>query len=307
VTASASFRALGTTATIVVEDASVLEEARALLESELVLVDEACSRFRPDSELVRANARAGRTVEIGPLLAESVAAAIDAAEATGGLVTPTLGSALVGAGYDRTFELVRLRGAWTVREVAPRIDAWRDIQLDVSRGTLCVPRGVELDLGAAAKSLAADRAAAVVTSATGCGVLVSLGGDIAVAGDAPVTGWIVRVADDHKAPLEGGPAIAVSTGGIATSSTVVRRWATDRGVAHHVIDPRTGLPSTTTWRTVSVYAASCFDANVATLGALLIGRDAPQWLDARRVHARVVHQDGAVAYAGAWPAEEEAA
>jgi len=236
-----------------------------------------------------------------------VAAAIDAAEATEGLVTPTLGSALVGAGYDRTFELVRLRGAWTVRETVPRLDAWRDIRLDVARGTLCVPRGVELDLGATAKSLAADRAAAVVTSATGCGVLVSLGGDIAVAGDAPVTGWIVRVADDHEAPLEGGPAIAVSTGGIATSSTVVRRWATDRGVAHHVIDPRTGLPSTTTWRTVSVYAASCFDANVATLGALLIGRDATQWLDARRVHARLVHQDGAVAYAGAWPAEAEAA
>lgn len=307
-TASASFRALGTTATVVVGDAAVLEEARVLLEYELVLVDEACSRFRPDSELVRANARAGHTVEIGPLLAQSVAAAIDAAEATGGLVTPTVGSALVAVGYDRTFELVRMRGAWTVRETAPRIDAWRDIQLDALRGTLCVPRGVELDLGATAKSLAADRAAAVVARATGCGVLVSLGGDIAVAGAAPVNGWIVRIADDHEAPLAGGgPAIAVSTGGIATSSTAVRRWSTDRGVAHHVIDPRTGLPSTTSWRTVSVCAATCFHANVATLGALLMGSDAPRWLDARRVHARLVRQDGAVTYTGAWPAEAEAA
>jgi thiamine biosynthesis lipoprotein len=122
-----------------------------------------------------------------------------------------------------------------------------------------------------------------------------------------VTGWIVRIADDHEAPLEGGPAIAVSTGGIATSSTAVRRWSTDRGVAHHVIDPRTGLPSTTSWRTVSVCAASCVHANVATLGALLLGPDAPRWLDARGVHARLVRQDGAVTYTGAWPAEAEAA
>jgi thiamine biosynthesis lipoprotein len=285
----------------------MLEDARALLVSELVSVDEACSRFRPDSELARANARSGHTVEIGAVLARSVEAAIDAAETTGGLVTPTLGSALAGAGYDRTFELVRTRGAWTVRERAPRADAWRDIQLDVSRGTLCVPRGVELDLGATAKSLAADRAAALAARAACCGVLVSLGGDIAVAGDAPATGWVVGISDDHEASAGGGPAVAVTTGGLATSSTVVRRWSTDRGPAHHVIDPRTGLPSATSWRTVSVCAASCVQANVAALGALLLGSDAPQWLDARRLHARLVRQDGSITYAGAWPAEAEAA
>jgi thiamine biosynthesis lipoprotein len=304
VIASASFRALGTTATVAVAEALVLEDARALLETELALVDSACSRFRPDSELVRANARAGNTVEIGSLLAESLAAALAAAEETNGLVTPTLGSAITGVGYDRTFELVRMRGAWTVRETAPRANAWRDIELDRERRTLCVPRGVELDLGATAKSLAADRAAA---RATGCGVLVSLGGDIAVAGEAPATGWVVGIADDHEAPVTGGPAIAVSTGGLATSSTAVRRWPTDRGVAHHLIDPRTALPSTTSWRTVSVCASSCVQANVATLAALLLGSAALAWLDARRMHARLVRDDGAITYAGAWPAEAEAA
>jgi FAD:protein FMN transferase len=307
VIASASFRALGTTATVVVGDALVLEEARAILESELVLVDEACSRFRPDSELVRANARAGHTVEIGSLLAEFIGIAIDAAATTGGLVTPTLGAAISGAGYDRTFELVRMRGAWTVRETAPRVDAWRDIELDVARRTLCVPRGVELDLGGTAKALAADRAAAFAARATGCGVLVSLGGDIAVAGEAPGTGWVVRIADDHEAPPVRGPAIVVSAGGLATSSTAVRRWTTDRGVAHHVIDPRTALPSTTSWRTVSVCAASCVEANVATLAALLLGADARAWLDSRGLHARLVREDGAITLAGAWPGEAEAA
>jgi thiamine biosynthesis lipoprotein len=304
---SASFRALGTTATIVVADALLLEEARVLLEAQLRSVDEACSRFRADSELVRANARAGHTVEIGSVLAESVAAAIEAAQATDGLVTPTLGSALVGAGYDRTFELVRMRGTWTVREAAPRIDAWREIQLDVARRTLCVPRGVELDLGATAKALAADRAAAVIARAIGCGVLVSLGGDIAVAGEAPVTAWVVQVADDHEATPVDGPAIAIATGGLATSSTAVRRWRTDRGSVHHLIDPRTALSSTTPWRTVSVCAASCLEANVATLAALLLGVEGPGWLDTRGLHARLVREDGAITYAGAWPAEAEAA
>lgn len=305
--ASASFRALGTTATIVVGDALLFEEARVLLESELESVDEACSRFRADSELVRANARPGQTVEIGSVLTQSLAAALDAAEATDGLVTPALGSALVGLGYDRTFELVRMRGTWTVREAAPRIDAWRDIRLDIARRTLCVPRGVELDLGATAKALAADRAAALIARAIGCGVLVSLGGDIAVAGEAPVTGWVVRVADDHDGPPVGGPAIAIATGGLATSSTTVRRWSTDRGLAHHVIDPRTGLSSTTSWRTVSVCAASCVEANVATLASLLLGEEAPGWLGSRGLHARLVREDGAITYAGAWPAEAEAA
>jgi len=307
VIASALFRALGTTATVVVDEASLLEDARALLESELVLVDKACSRFRPDSELVRANARAGHTVEIGALLTESIATAIDAAASTDGLVTPTLGSAINGAGYDRTFELVRTRAAWTFRETVPRLDAWRDIQLDVARRTLCVPRGVELDLGATAKALAADRAAVRVSRATGCGVLVSLGGDIAVAGKAPRKGWVVRIADDHEAPPVGGPAISVSAGGLATSSTAVRRWPTDRGVAHHVVDPRTALPSKTPWRTVSVCAASCVQANVAALAALLLNADARAWLDSRGLHARLVREDGGITYAGRWPAEAEAA
>jgi thiamine biosynthesis lipoprotein len=138
-------------------------------------------------------------------------------------------------------------------------------------------------------------------------VLVSLGGDIAVAGEAPGTGWVVRIADDHEAPRVGGPAIAVSTGGLATSSTAVRRWATDRGVAHHVIDPRTALPAATSWRTVSVCAASCVEANVATLAALLLGADARAWLGSRGLHARLVREDGAITLAGAWPPEAEAA
>jgi thiamine biosynthesis lipoprotein len=308
VSASASFRALGTTATIAVVVAEALEDACACLESQLVQLDKACSRFRADSELTHANARAGHTVEIGPILGQAVEVALAAAASTGGLVSPTVGTALACAGYDRTFELVRLRDGWTIHQsAAVSIDAWREVELNVVAGTLRVPRGVELDLGATAKSLAADQAAAEIAEGVGCGVLVSLGGDIAVGGTPPPGGWVVQIADDHGAPRVGDPMIAVSSGGIATSSTIVRRWQTDRGTAHHIVDPRTSVPVATFWRTVSVSATSCVDANAAALGAMMLGREAPEWIGARGLHARLVRHDGMIAYAGAWPAEAEAA
>ena len=303
----ASVAALGTTATVVVEHASDIAEARALLLDELARIDAACSRFRADSDLSRANAQAGRLVRVGPLLAEAMRVALDAAAATQGIVTPMLGAALLAVGYDRTFRLVRARGTWEVRVAKPLAEAWRQVELDATEGTLRVPRGVLLDLGATAKAFAADRAAAAIGARVGR-ALVSLGGDISVAGEAPAGGWIVRVAEDHAAPLSSpGPTISLSAGGLATSSTTVRRWATNEGPAHHVIDPSTGRPATTHWRTVSVAAASCVDANVAALSALVLGEAAHEWLATRGVHARLLAHDGTPAYAGAWPADVEAA
>lgn len=300
--ASTSFHALGTTATVVVADELALADAEALLRSELQRIDLACSRFRDDSELARANAAAGRRVDISPLFAQAVDVALRAAERTGGIVTPTVGGALVAAGYDRTFELVRARGTWRVSTPSHPPAVWRAVELDACARTLRVPRGTELDLGATAKALAADRAAAEIAARTSAGVLVSLGGDIAVAGEPPAGGWVVRIADDHAAPLHAdGPTIAIHAGGLATSSTTVRRWPTDHGEAHHVIDPRTGLPARTPWRTVSVAAASCVDANVAALAALVTGEIA------RGLHARLVRADGSVAYVGDWPRDAIAA
>ena len=304
---SASFPALGTTATVIVARERGLDLARGLLARELAAIDGACSRFRRDSELERANARAGERIRIGPLLAEAVRVALDAAAATGGIVTPAIGAAVAAAGYDRTFRLVRARASWTIRAVRPDAEAWRAVEIDVDAGTLLVPSGVALDLGATAKALAADRAAATIARCVGP-VLVSLGGDIAVAGDPPPGGWVVRIADDHRASLDSaGPTVAIARGGLATSSTTVRRWRTDRGDAHHVIDPRTGRPAATPWRTVSVTAASCVDANAGALAALVLGDAAPAWLAARAVHARLVADDGAVVRVGAWPADAEAA
>ena len=304
----ASFRALGTSVVVAVADPAALAVARRLLSEELERVDRSCSRFRDDSELARANARAGEPVQISSFFAACMRVALDAAIATDGLVTPALGEQLVAAGYDRTFALVRVRDRWTVRDVSPAPDAWRRIELDERRRTLRVPPGTRLDLGATAKAFAADRAAAAIATATGSGVLVALGGDLAVAGHAHGCGWPVLVADDHEADLDGaGPVVAVAAGGLATSSTVVRSWPTDGGTAHHVLDPRTGRPAHTPWRTVSVAARSCVEANVAATAALVAGADAPRLLAAQGVHARLVRRDSEVERVGLWPEERLAA
>jgi thiamine biosynthesis lipoprotein len=133
-------------------------------------------------------------------------------------------------------------------------------------------------------------------------VVVSIGGDVAVAGASPGHGWSVGLADDHAAPFPvGGPAVAVRSGGLATSGTCVRNWATASGRAHHIIDPRTGTPAETPWRTVSVAAASCVDANTASTAAVVLGEDAPEWLAARRLPARLVRQNGEVVRVAEWP------
>jgi thiamine biosynthesis lipoprotein ApbE len=307
-TASAALRALGTTAFVAVTDAPALPSARALLVRRLNELDLACSRFRADSELAEVNRHAGAGICVSALLAETVAAALEAARSTDGIVDPTLGVELRAAGYDRTFAVVRARDGWTLRRLGPRTATWRDVELDRERRVLRVPHGLELDLGATAKAWAADELACEIAAQTGAGALVALGGDIAVAGASPQAGWAVRIADDHSACLDSpGPVVAIVSGGLATSGTAVRRWRTNRGDAHHVIDPRSRRPAVTPWRTVTVAAATCLAANIAATAALVLGAAGADWLAARQLPARLVRNDGVVTHTGDWPEEAEAA
>jgi thiamine biosynthesis lipoprotein len=298
-------RALGTTALLAVAEPVALPLARAIFIFGLRAFDLACSRFREDSQLAEVNRAGGRAVAVGDLLWDALGAALRAADYTDGLVDPTVGRSLRLAGYDRTFLRVLHRDGRLVEptfEVAAR---WREIELDWGQQAVRVPAGVELDLGATAKALAADRIAVAAAGLAGCGVLVSLGGDIAVAGAPPAGGWAIRIADDHAVPVDTpGPTVALAGGGLATSSTVVRRWASAAGELHHIVDPRTGRPADSPWRTVTVAAASCFDANAASTAAVVLGDAAPSWLEARRLSARLVRNDGSVSRMGAWPAEE---
>jgi thiamine biosynthesis lipoprotein len=297
--------ALGTTAIVAVTDPPRLEEAEAILADELDAIDRACSRFRPDSELVRLNAASGAEVQVGALLFEALRVALRAAEATGGLVDPTIGRTLRLSGYDATFSVIRERDGRLVRPSYVRDPDWRSVALDDARRTVRAPRGVELDLGATAKALAADRAASRAFAVTGAGVLVSLGGDVAVAGEAPPGGWSIRIAEDNATPLDvPGPAVAVSSGGLATSGTTVRRWASADGSLHHIVDPRTGRPANHHWRTVTVAASSCVDANAASTAAIVLGEHAPCWLADRELPARLVRYDLQTTHVAGWPEDE---
>jgi thiamine biosynthesis lipoprotein len=140
-------------------------------------------------------------------------------------------------------------------------------------------------------------------------VLVSLGGDIAVAGPPPAGGWQVRVQDVTGDPADPPPGryaqVAIAAGGLATSSTSARRWRRGGDVLHHILDPRTGLPAGPAWRTVSVAAGSCADANAASTAAVVRGRPALGWLAALGLPSRLVDETGAVFTVAGWPEESE--
>jgi thiamine biosynthesis lipoprotein len=300
--ASVAFPALGTTA-VIVAPAPALTAARPAVEAEIHAVDAACSRFREDSELSLLNAAGGRPFPASPLLRQALSVALRAARLTDGWVDPTVGTAIRVLGYDRTFARVEQDGGPLRVTVGP-VPGWRLIEVDPASATIRLPASVTLDLGATAKALCADRAARAAADAAGSGVLVNLGGDIAVAGAAPEGGWSVRVTDDHAAPPDApGQTVAIADGGLATSGTAVRRWARGGRSLHHLVDPSTGMPADTPWRTVSVAARSCVDANIASTAAVIMGTRAPEWLEARGLPARLVSVNGQVTTLAGWPAD----
>ncbi len=293
---------------LAVTDPAALDDAREILAADLAAVDLACSRFRPDAELAQVFPAHGRWVPISPLLTEAVQVALRAARLTDGDVDPTVGGALVELGYDRAVD--RIDPGLVPPELRP-VAGWQTIELDTRAHRLRVPDGVQLDLGATAKAWTADRAAERIARRTGCGVLVSIGGDVAVAGAAPEGGWRIRVEDvtsDPSGPPSAGSAtVTITDGGVATSGTRARRWlrgGVDGPVeVHHLLDPRTGLPASPAWRTVSVAAGSCVDANTVSTATVVRGHAAWTWLRETGVPVRLVSTDGQVLTAGGWPSD----
>ena len=297
-------RALGGSLRVIVTRPESLRAAKAAVDAVVAAMDAAASRFRPDSELSLLNARPDLVVKVSPLLARAIAAALRGAELTGGAVDPTVGSAVRLSGYDTDFASIAPDGA-ALRIVAERIPGWRAIRFSPSARTVVVPRGVELDLGATGKAFAADLAAEAAAGAmSGGGVLVSLGGDIAVAGEPPAGGWLIQASEDSAAPIaDGEETVAITAGGVATSGTTVRRWIRGGAVLHHIIDPATSRPVNSCWRTVTVVAATCVDANIASTAAIVMDRGAVAWLQSQSLAARLVDNEGAVHRVAEWPAQ----
>lgn len=295
-----------TTATLIVRDPDLLGPAAAELHHVLAEVDATCSRFRPDSEISRILARPGRPASLSPLLNDILTRTLATAAATGYLVDPTVAAAVIAAGYDRDIAAVLDRALAGGRSDAgtgpggPVPGAWR-LDHDPVAARLTVPPGVGIDLGATAKSFAADEAATRIARRFGAGVLVGIGGDVAVAGPPPEGGWRIVVADDHRATDAGYQTVSIGSGGLATSSTTVRRWPTAAGWRHHIIDPRTGRNPEPRWRTASVAAASCLDANAAATAAIVLGDGAVRWLDRQGLPALLIDVAGAAHPVAGWP------
>lgn len=257
-------------------------------------VDLAASTYRDDSEITALNESGGTPFLVGPVLAEALRVALRAAGISGGVVDPTVGAVTLSAAESTP--------------TVTRAGTYRDVILtDTDAATVVrMPVGVRLDLGATAKAWAADRAAELAARASGAGVLVSLSGDIAMSGPAPEGGWVVLVTDDHReGPDSANPVaqtVSLTGGGLATSSTTVRRRETADGRSvSHVVDPLTWRPVTPVWRTVTVAAGDCVTANTATTAAIVLGDRARAWLESIALPCRLVGVDGDVLALGDWP------
>ena len=284
-----SFRAMGTDGEIQVHSATgSAEDLCALGRERVELLEQAWSRFRPDSGLSRLNARAGDGAQP---VSEDMLLLVDhmrrAWVATDGLFDPTVLTSMIALGYDATLADVQRRspGHWgdVTLAGAPGMSA---VVVDAEAGTITLPAGVGLDPGAIGKGLAADVVADELAAAGAEAVLVNLGGDIALRGRPYADGaWLIAVADEREpGRMLTTVGIADLTGGVATSTTLKRRWA--QGRRHHVLDPRTGQMTGSDLVQASVIAPSASVAEVLATAALCLpSEQAAAWLTAREVRA----------------------
>lgn len=299
--AAMDFRAIGTANRIVATELSALPDAVTLAQRHLADLDAAVSRFRDDSEVSRLAAAAAQEpagMRVSAMFVDYLLAGLRAARLTDGLVDPTVGSAVVAAGYDADLDVVRRRGLFIGADTAA-VPGWQHIEVDPDTGQVNTPAGCLIDLGATAKAYAADRIAVLLGERLPGGFLVSLGGDIATAGTLPPDGWQIGVEGADGSILQ----LVSSTGqAFATSSTRLRTWTGVDGPRHHILDPRTGRPAVTRWAQVSCAAASALEANAASTAAVILDDAAPGWLTERGIPARLDALDGTVTTTPGWPA-----
>jgi thiamine biosynthesis lipoprotein len=222
------------------------------------------SRFDPTSALARLNAD-GAAEQVDEVLWAAIDVALSAADATDGLVTPTVLTALEAAGYDRGFDhLERVQTGELATEHA--VPDWRSIERDAPSRSIRLRPGLRLDLGGTAKGWSAD--AAVASLAPFGPALVDVGGDIAMS--AAQQAWPVAV-EDPRGASDTLDLLQLREGGVATSGVDYRHWKRSGREQHHIIDPRTGMPARTDISTVTVVARHALDAEIAAKHVLLLG------------------------------------
>ena len=279
-----------------VQDVTLLDQASAIVRSVMLDVELAASRFREDSEVIKL--MSGAPLEVSRTLIAMISAAVEAAEATNGLLDPTLGRIMRAWGYN---EEVPQQAVPQPHIVLDRASTWKDITID--NNVVTVPQGVLIDLGATAKAWASDVASQRIWQELRVPCVVGIGGDLAIAGPADFR-TIIEVAES---PSDTAIAVLVGPGGLATSSTVRRKWKVEGATAHHIMDPRTQAPAVGMWRTVTVMAATCVAANHVATAAIVMGEPARRWLASLHLPARLIAQTDEVTYIGDWPQDRDLA
>ena len=293
------FEIWGLSGSLTTEREDQMDDATERLWYWLDAIDVACNRFRDDSELSQLNASHGARTAISPILEMALAAALRCASATDDLVDPTVLPALLALGYDRDFDELA-DGDPILEHVALPAMGTSAIHLDADAHTVVLDPPCRLDLGASAKALAADVIADDVAESGG--VVVEIGGDVAVRGDGPEGAWAIAVSDNLT--LDGHePRVAFRHGGIATSSTNSRTWRVGERTVNHIIDPRTGHCARGLYTTASVSASDCVLANAFATAALLWNEDAGYHIAQAGWSARLVRRDGTLEYVGGWPGD----
>jgi thiamine biosynthesis lipoprotein len=294
------FEIWGLTGTLTTEHEAQMEDAMKRLWYWLDAVDASCNRFRDDSELSRLNESHGATVAISSTLELALEAALRAADVTGAMVDPTVLPALLALGYDRDFDELTTSGPIPQHLAVPSMGP-SSIHLDLDEHTVSLDPPCQLDLGASAKALVVDLVADDV--APSGGVVVELGGDVAVRGEGPQGPWAIAVSD--ALVLHGNePRITLRHGGIATSSTASRTWRVGEHTVNHIVDPRTGRCARGLYTTATVSASDCVTANSFATAALLWNEEASYHIAQAGWSARLVRRDGSLEFVGGWPDDE---
>lgn len=253
-----AFSVMGTRATLTVVGGP--EGLVSSLRERLHELDRAWSRFVDDSEISRLNHSQGNPLDVSPDTRLLIKEMVQGYTRTDGAFDPTILPALVDEGYARS--LVNPERSTVLPDSAHRRGKPLDIRIDETSITL--PLGTTLDSGGAGKGLAADLVADFARQQGALGVLVDLGGDMKALGDSPRGDtWRVQIEN----PWDATAALSVvefSHRGIATSTSVKRRFEVEGRNTHHLIDPTTGKSTESDTVQATVIADSATDAEIFT-------------------------------------------
>ncbi len=300
-----TFSAMGTTGHLEVSGHHARRLARTAV-AQIADLEQRWSRFIASSEISRLNASGGMPVSVSPGTLDILELAIAAWKGTDAKFSPFLQPAMLDIGYRRSLSSGPVLTP-SARSTVPHyaVVANSPLRIDREAVTATLDRGAGLDLGGIAKGFAADLVLAGLLCGGVDAALVDIGGDMAfgssAGGERTPVSWVVPVDD----PFEPGIVIDHLTalrGGVATSSTLRRRWTAENGDdVHHLVDPSTGWSCKTDVAAVTVLADSCANAEVLTKQFVLLGVDAAvAAAELLSVDALIVGFDRGIRRVGQW-------